>query len=720
MKHHGKCMLSSIILLILLLTLISCGLRENPESVSVAEDEGVLVPVAEFHDMRLPGALDYFWRYTFSEDWLYCTARKTDGPETIQEMIRRNVWVVYRNGIYDTFDPEVYFEREGGLPMILLADRESNFFMFCQDDNGKFSLEKYDADGAMQWHKGYDASELQGLGDSIGEGIVTADGRVFLHTYGKGGKIVAFGTDGELQKIYTPDMETLEGIAEGRDGQVYAYCVTGDIPVFVELGDTCEQYECPIAPLQVFGGREDGIYLCTGKEMWKYEPTSGEKERMWAWDDEYVQIDGAHINYIFRGEEDVRLLCMEHYTHMWGTGEVLTFVSVASKERRDYPVRQEVTISRAIFGDPGSHMEDMVRQYNRQNREYRVVILPPEEGSSTNAFIGALQLQLLRGEGPDLINVQGMNVDSLADKGVFEELGKYYEASDRVKEGDIFEAVREAGKVGGKEIMLIPTFIMETMMTRAEVDVEDWTPLRFLELTQYGALYDRSMSQMEAFEYCLGAKPQEYFIDYEKKECYFDSQDFKNILIECNKWEQQEGTDEKKFFSIFLFSPDSFMINKEQYNGFYLGRPGWNGAENLFLSSDVFVINSASKNKRGAWDFLEFLLSEEMQDCIDWQFPVRIDSFEKYLSLTASGTEGDKNRFSYYISSTPQMTSEDIATFRSLIDNAVFRDSTITAYESPIRTILREEAEMYFAGDVTLDETIDKIQNRVQMYLNEQ
>ena len=714
-------MLSSIILLILLLTLISCGLRENPESVSVAEDEGVLVPVAEFHDMRLPGALDHIWRYTFSEDWLYCTARRTDDSEaTIQEMIQRNVWVVYRNGIYDAFDPEVYFEREGGLPMILLADRESNFFMFCQDDNGEFSLEKYDADGAMQWHKGYAASELQGLGDSIGEGIVTADGRVFLHTYGKGGKIVAFGTNGELQKIYTPDVEILEGIAEGRDGQVYGYCVTGDIPVFVELGDACDQFECPIVPLQVFGGWEDGIYLCTGEEMWKYEPTSGETERMWAWDDEYVQIDGAHINHIFRGKEDVRLLCMEHYTHMWGTGEVLTFVFVAHKERRDYPVRQEVTISRALFRDPGSYMEVMIRQYNRQNREYRVVVLPPEEGSSINAFIGALQLQLLRGEGPDLINVQGMNVDSLANKGVFEELDEYYEASDRVKEGDIFEAVREAGKVGGKEVMVIPSFVLETMVTREEIDAEDWTPLRFLELTQYGALYDMPMSQMEAFEYCLGARPREYFIDYDKKECYFDSEDFKNILIECNKWEQQEGTGKKKFFFIFLLSSDSFMETKERYNGFYLGRPGWNGAENILRPSDVFVINSASKNKQGAWDFLEFLLSEEMQDYINWQFPVRIDSFEKYLSMTASWTGGVKKEFSYYISSTPQMAPEDIATLRELIDNAVFRDSTLMAYGSPVRTIWREEAEMYFAGDATLDETIDKIQNRVQMYLNEQ
>ena len=97
-----------------------------------------------------------------------------------------------------------------------------------------------------------------------------------------------------------------------------------------------------------------------------------------------------------------------------------------------------------------------------------------------------------------MINVLGMNVDSLANKGAFEELGKYYETSSRIKEGDIFDSIREAGKVGGKEILVIPSVMLETMITREQVDEGGWTPLRFLELTQYGALYNRPMTKVPA------------------------------------------------------------------------------------------------------------------------------------------------------------------------------------------------------------------------------
>lgn len=37
----------------------------------------------------------------------------------------------------------------------------------------------------------------------------------------------------------------------------------------------------------------------------------------------------------------------------------------------------------------------------------------------------------------------------------------------------------------------------------------------------------------------------------------------------------------------------------------------------------------------------------------------------------------------------------------------------------PVRRILEEEAEMYFAGDAALEETVKKIQSRGGLYLNE-
>ena len=141
------------ILLAFLFFMESCGNSESPDAAVYDPNIGRSVPVAEFHDMRLPGTLDYFWKYAVSEDWLYCVSRKREPGAT-----QRNIWLVYRNGIQEVFDPEIYIEREGGLPLVLLAGSEGSCFLFCQDDNGEFSLEKYDATGEMQWHRGYAAA----------------------------------------------------------------------------------------------------------------------------------------------------------------------------------------------------------------------------------------------------------------------------------------------------------------------------------------------------------------------------------------------------------------------------------------------------------------------------------------------------------------------------------------------------------------------------------
>lgn len=709
--YNVKRRIAGLLLLVTVVSASSCGLRNEPESVPVTEEEAGSVPVAEFHDMKLPGALDFFWRYAYSENWLFCADRKRE-----PEAVKRNLWLIYKNGINDPFEPVICFEREGGLPLILLADRDDNCFLFCQDDNGEFSLEKYDADGEMQWHAGYDASAMQGIGESLGEGIVTADGRVFLYTCGEESKVFAFGADGELQGIHTPDIETLEGVAEGSDGQVYGYCITGETSVFVKLDEQEQRYVCPVVPLKVYGGREDGIYLCTGEGMWRYDPVSAKKEWMWAWDDEYVQIDGAHIEYVFRGKEKVRLLCMERHSDTWGMGDVLTFVSVGSKERRDYPARQVVTISNALNYIITSRMEDMARRYNRQNRKYRVVVLLPEEDTSRDEFLGALKLQLIRGEGPDLIGILGLDVSSLAAQGAFEDLSEYYETVDGE---EILESVRKAGQVMGKDMIVIPSFSLETMQCREAIAPQDWTPRRFLELTQAnGATFENPVSQREAFWYCMGARTTDDYIDYDKRECFFDREEFRLILEGCNGWKQEEVS-EYTFRTVFFNGTGAFLgLNGRKIS--WVGYPSWEGAQIRMWPTDAFAMNSASTNKEGAWDFLAYLLSEEMQDSIDWEFPVRKDSLEKYFATSYVDPDADNNDFTYF-SGHRRPTQEDFDLMREMANCAVYQDSVgpRNIGSNPIRAILDEETEMYFSGDATLDETVDKIQNRVKMYLNE-
>ncbi|MDE6673371.1 MAG: hypothetical protein K2K19_00970, partial [Acetatifactor sp.] len=205
----------------------------------------------------------------------------------------------------------------------------------------------------------------------------------------------------------------------------------------------------------------------------------------------------------------------------------------------------------------------------------------------------------------------------------------------------------------------------------------------------------------------------EHFVDYEQKECYFDSEDFRLVLEGCNQWEAEETTEGMLIRA--YFNCTNFYLGYKKRNAFWLGNPGWNGAENQFYPTDVFVMNSASENKEGAWDFLAYLLSRDMQDSIDWEFPVREDSLEQYFlsSYTEPGTEFN------YVEGYGVLEQEDFITMRELIEHAVYRDSSLISGSNPIRLILHEEVGMYFAGDATLEETVEKIQNRMSLYLKE-
>ena len=70
MRHkvsRGTCCL---LLVLLSLAMYSCGLRENPESISISEEDE-LVPVAQFFDFRLPVPFYRIPLYTFNDDWFY-------------------------------------------------------------------------------------------------------------------------------------------------------------------------------------------------------------------------------------------------------------------------------------------------------------------------------------------------------------------------------------------------------------------------------------------------------------------------------------------------------------------------------------------------------------------------------------------------------------------------------------------------------------------------
>lgn len=739
----------SLLCLFISLLMCSCGLRENPESfLDFGDDDPV--PVAESYDIQMPVPLGTLKAYTFNERWFYCIDPKFDMEE------KHVYYSLYRSSLSGgEFEPELCVKELKGVPTVLLTDREDNCVLFGKGDNGQFVLQKYDKDGVLQWCQEFTAQQMREQGDGIQDGVIGGDGRTYLYTYGAGGSVFVFGQDGSLQGVHVPELEELQGIAEGRESRVYGYCLTGEEPVFTAV-EGKERYVCPIVPLQAYGGAEDGIYLCVGEGLRRYDPETGETGKVFDWDDEYVQIDGARVQQIFRGAETVQVLSLERHmsSRITYIGEILTFAAVSYGERGEYPPKQEVTLGRAYntrYDSEASWMEDLVRRYNRQSRDYKVVVVYPEEElrdfEQSDELLKGMELQLLRGEGPDLLQVAGLDIRSMASKGVFEDLDAYYAASDRVSQGDILESVGEACRVQGKNVLVIPYFYLDSMLVRGDIDMADWTPWRFLEFTggDGAAIYPRA-TQMEAFWYCMGARLEGRFVDYERRECYFETETFRKVLEECGKWkaaempviyiygdeDSYEITEEALAEALAaqeecLINPtslsDSSNIRGFSHLGDWLGYPGWNGAENIIDPSEIFAINSASERKEGAWDFLEFLLSDASQDTLYRGFPVRRDSFEEYLARTYIDHIYRYEEFEYWVEPVEDIvpTQEDIARLRSMVDSAVCRDALNwkSTHCDPVRIIIEDEVGMYFAGDATLEETVNKIQSRVTLYLNE-
>ena len=150
------------------------------------------------------------------------------------------------------------------------------------------------------------------------------------------------------------------------------------------------------------------------------------------------------------------------------------------------------------------------------------------------------------------------------------------------------------------------------------------------------------------------------------------------------------------------------------------GMPGWEGGGHLMNVYDVFAMNTQSKNKEGAWDFLEFILSKKQQDSIKWAFPARTDSFNEYVERSyIGGTSVDERfvpGFSAEYAYANQVEEEDLAALREMVASSVYISGNA---RDAVGNIVYEEVAMFFNGGADLEQTIEKIQNRVSLYLKE-
>ncbi len=429
-----------------------------------------------------------------------------------------------------------------------------------------------------------------------------------------------------------------------------------------------------------------------------------------------------------REKEDFRLLEDGSAELLWsdGTSEILKSEKV-DKEK-------EVLVFR--IAGAGSWIKEQVVKFNQENTDYYITIEEAED-EGWQEFRERTDLELGAGRGADIICSDAVNdACSLLEKGVFEDLAPYMEASG-IREEDYFPMAFSGWRRDEKIYGLSSFAEIEGIWVKQEVvgDAEITDLEKLLDLL---LAYDDDVVFLkycdEAYLLQLLLENSENLcgmVDLENGTCDFDGELFRKLLETAKKY----GYNEKK---------ESFeaIAGKLEYAGFYafldsryleeLGRAavgywfgdGWHTRQRGM----ILAVNGNSSKKEGAWEFLKFLLADEVQmdfavsesNYIGHYFPVGKKAFEalcrEHSEVINGGYDvkvfGGDDQISNMVTG---LTEDRTKKLYEALENA----RTAPTRALPLLQIILEESEAYFSGGRSIEEVRDIVENRVRLYLNE-
>lgn len=206
-----------------------------------------------------------------------------------------------------------------------------------------------------------------------------------------------------------------------------------------------------------------------------------------------------------------------------------------------------------------------------------------------------------------------------------------------------------------------------------------------------------------------------HWVDYEMATCEFDSLEFGEILQYCKRFVPENAEVNWDAFNLMQIDQIYGAVNlqiasevQDEYSSYgtevsYIPTPlsSFDGAS---ISGDYFIAKTTDAAE-AADDVIAFLLSDQAQEylrAIDNKLPIKRSAMETNCTNTF-----------YYGPVDPIYDAQLV----KLIERA---DHYRSGWQSTLTGIVLEEADYYFAGAKTLEDTQAIIQNRVELYLSEQ
>ena len=535
-----------------------------------------------------------------------------------------------------------------------------------------------------------------------------------------------------------------------RDNQ-FAYIITNDEKheiqkVDIEKETFGEKIKLPFNYYR-YGIFDGGIYdIYLSDEYGVYGYNIGDEQITKIMDFISSDFSGSHMYQIVGIDESSFLA----YYYADGGNVLHKFTKVAPED-----VVEKINLTIGCYYLDGSIKKKLI-EFNKNSKTHKIHVMDYSVYDSVEDYtqgMTKLNTDIVSGNVPDILLLNtDMPLNSYMAKGLFTDFYTFMEKDPDFKKEDFISNIWEVFSNDGALYQLIPSFAIMTFTAKtADVGKErGWTmdeALALLESKTEGTQLISEVTRNSFINYCMWLCNEQY-VNWETGECNFESDGFLKILEYAKTLPDQIDNSD-------LYQDDSFWNEMEtqyrdgrtlismtylsdfkdysyaRYGTFgeditFIGFPVETGEGSSITATTRFAISSQSKNQQAAWDFVKTFFTEEYQDSLEYEFPVRISSLEKREQKTWEipyyiNEDGEKveNKDTYYIGGVEievdPLTKEETGLVKDLINNI----DKATNYEDDLYNIIMEEAEFFFAGQKSVQETASIIQSRAKIYVNE-
>ena len=338
-----------------------------------------------------------------------------------------------------------------------------------------------------------------------------------------------------------------------------------------------------------------------------------------------------------------------------------------------------------------------VLRYNLQSDKYAIKIRnfdTPED----------LNKALLSGEIGLLASSDRILLRNYAEKGLLLDLEEGMPAL--FEDGVLYENLVDAVRVKEKAYYLPRTFQLYGYRIKESAYPEDGFRtmddfFRFLD--GKGTAFKKSCYRELAFQF-YGLRLDEW-IDWEAGTCRFNDGDFERVLTFCascpdrdttEAYRETHGGDPSGLAALQVIRPSAFF-DIEPYVAFWLPSRVHTGPE---ISAPYFMgIVKNGEYEEASKDFMDFTFLKDLAQ-------------EGETELDISINREENRRVNYH-------GDEDQAEEKKL-EEWIRKADEYSYWDNELLDVLTEEANRYFAGEITAEKAAEYIQNRVSIYLAEQ